>query len=295
MLHKDLRDGVDNLLINCGELRAGDTLLVLHEDPRDGYYDQDVADAVMARAAELGIDATLSVLAFDPLQSELCDKLIRSMQAADRTLFLSRTGDQIRFDDSMRGIRPIMSYTLDAEMLASGMGRAPYQGFVALKDAINALLADATRVRVTCALGSDFSGPGVAFPPTGAEDVTVKRFPLSVFAPVPAERFSGVVVQSGFLTGTGSKRYEPYTCTLRNPIAVRIQGTSIVGIEGDAADVQAAHAHYARVAALFNLNPMTVHSWHAGIHPGCSYATPRSSKIEQPVSASTRDHPGNTD
>ena len=32
---------------------------------------------------------------------------------------------------------------------------------------------------------------------------------------------------------------------------------------------------------MFGLDPLTMHSWHAGIHPGCAYTTPAQSSFER--------------
>lgn len=277
----DLRLGAENLLVTCAELCAGDRLLILHEDPSNGYYDQDIVDAVVDCARDLNIHTDLQTLPFDPMGGAIPQNLIQAMRQADRTVFLSRTGDQIRFDASMSDIHPIMSYALDADMLASGFGGANYTGFVALKNAVNALFASASSIRVTCPLGTDFSGPGAAYPKEGAADVSVTRFPMSVFAPVPANGFSGVLMQDGFLVGTGSKFYEPYGCDLREPLAVHFNNNRLTHFSGHEMDVHCAQMHYEKVGQMFDLDPLTMHSWHAGIHPGCAYKIPAAENFER--------------
>lgn len=280
MLNPDFRAGAKNLLQTCGGLAAGDRLLIVSEDQGHGYYDRALAGEVADCARELGIEVTLSTAPFDPMGERMSAGLQAAMAAADRTLFLSRSGDQIRFGREMPGGRPIMSYALDHEMLSSGFGWANYRGFVAMKDAVNTLMARAGEIRVTCPLGTDFSGPGAAFPETGA-DVSVDRFPMLVFAPIPVVGFSGVIVQEGFLVGTGSKFYDPYGCALQRPIAIRFEETRLREISGAPDDVAAAKAHYQHVGRMFGLDPFTMHSWHAGIHPGCAYRGPAAEDFER--------------
>ncbi|WP_424831460.1 hypothetical protein [Ruegeria sp.] len=281
MLSPDLRAGAENLLVRCGGLSQGDSLLVLCEEPGGGYYDDEIAQAVVDSARALGIETSIRTIPFEPMGGKLASELVSAMRSVDRTLFLSRTGDQIRFDSNMADVRPIMSYALDTGMLASGFGRANYTGFVALKNAINALLSHARRIRVTCPLGTDFSGPGAVFPKDGASDVSVARFPMSVFAPVPARGFSGVVMQDGFLVGTGSKFYKPYGCDLKNRLAVHFTENRLTGFSGHPMDVHCAQMHYEKVGKMFDLDPMTMHSWHAGIHPGCAYSAPAFENFER--------------
>ena len=276
-----LRAGAENLLLRCGGLTQGDSLLVLCEEPGQAYYDDDLTQAVVDCAQSLEIDTSVRKIPFEPLGGHLPSGLAEAMRSVDRTLFLSRTGDQVRFDDGMADVNPIMSYALDKDMLASGFGRANYTGFVALKNAVNDLLANAAHIRVTCPLGTDFVGPGAAFPQRGASDVSIARFPMSVFAPVPAQGFSGVLMQGGFLVGTGSKFYEPYGCDLQEPLAVHFAENRLTGFSGHPMDVHCAQMHYEKVGQMFDLDPMTMHSWHAGIHPGCAYTAPASENYER--------------
>ncbi|WP_162930102.1 hypothetical protein [Pseudophaeobacter sp. EL27] len=281
MQQSDLRLGAENLLVNCGGLSAGDRLLVLQEDPGNSYYDKAIVEAVVTCARDMEIRTELRTIPFEPTGGPIPQSIINAMRQADRTLFLSRTGDQIRFDATMADTRPIMSYALDAEMLASGFGRAHYAGFVALKDAVNAMFAGASSIRVTCPLGTDFSGPGANYAPSGAADVSVTRFPMSVFAPVPAQGFSGVLMQEGFLVGTGSKFYEPYGCDLKEPLAVHFTDNHLTHFKGHEMDVHCAQMHYAEVGQKFNIDPMSMHSWHAGIHPGCAYTLPAADNYQR--------------
>lgn len=280
MSKPNFRAGVENLLLDCGRLSKGDRLLILHEDTALDYYDPALAPAVAAVAQDLGLTTELAPAPFDPSGAILTPELIARMKAADRVLFLSRSGDQIRFSRDLQGVRPIMCYALDQDMLASGFGWASYRGFVALKDRINACLAAASDIRVTCPLGTDFRGPGARFPTRNA-DVTVDRFPMLVYAPVPAEGFAGKIVQSGFLVGTGATFYEPYGCPLDAPVEVHFDNTRLTGFEGPPEQAARARAHYARVGDMLGLDPFTMHSWHAGIHPGCAYPMPAARNYER--------------
>ena len=46
----------------------------------------------------------------------------------------------------------------------------------------------------------------------------------------------------------------------------------ITGFAGDRGVVERVSDHYDRVASLFGIDADVVHSWHAGIHPGCAFA-----------------------
>lgn len=276
----DAKNGARNLLEGCGKLTRGDSLLVLFESEKLGYYDAGLVDSVRDCAKSLGIKTEFLEVPLSRSGAEPSPDLIAKMKTFDRTLFLARLGDQIRFRRSMSGIRPIVSYALDCEMLASGFGQADYGGFVRLKDAVNSAMGAAQKVSITCPLGTDFEGGGVDYPDEH-EDVTIARFPMSVFTPVPTGNFTGTVAQAGFLVGTGSKYYEPYACRLEGVLLVEIEGNRIAGFRGTSADVRAAEAHYRMLAELFDIEKFFVHSWHAGIHPGCDFRQPASSNFER--------------
>lgn len=270
MIENDISKGAQNLLVACGGLSEGDRLLVLYESAKLGYYDRAIVEGVRDCAQQMGLVASFKEVPFNQKVTDPDAALVSQMQAADRTLFLARLGDQIRFRASMDGIRPIVSYALDGDMLASSFGQADYQGFVKLKDVVNAGLAKARDVRVTCPFGTDFGGPCAEYAPT-ASDVTVARFPMSVFTPVPAGNFAGKIAQRGSLVGTGSQYYDPYSCRIEDTLIIHFDGHRLTGFEGTPQDVATAEQHLDLVAGMFNIDKTFVHSWHAGIHPGCDY------------------------
>jgi hypothetical protein len=261
-----------NLLTDCARLAAGDRLLILHEDPALGYYDAEAPRAVAAWARELGIRTTLTGIGFAPDADTIDGETAAMMGAADCTIFFARIGDQVRFRTLPKGTRAVVCYALDFDSLVSGFGTASWSAFTTLAATIDAMLADAREIRVTCPLGTDFSGPGPGHAPRG--DVTISRFPMSVFAPVPAAEFGGTVAISDFLLGTGSKYYAPYGCALDGVLAARFDSGRLLGFEGGLEDVSRAEAHYDAVSSRYGIDRNAVHSWHAGIHPGCAFRTP---------------------
>jgi len=269
----DLLTGVHNLLVTCGGMKRGETLFVLHEGAEDRYYDSAIVEAVRQGADLLGIKTVIKEAPFSPEVSDPHPDMVHEMNAADRTLFLARMGDQIRFRESMARIRPIVSYALDAEMLGSSFGRADYRAFVALKDAVNTCLYNAKEIKVTCPLGTDFTGVQTDDPAVVA-DVTVTRFPMSVFTPVPAQNFTGRIAQKGFLVGTGSQYYDPYACALEGVLTIHFDGNQITGFDGLPEDIETAKNHYEHVGEKYDIDRHFVHSWHVGIHPGCNFTQP---------------------
>lgn len=263
-----LQAGIQNMLRNCGGLAPGQSLLLLSEGADASHYDPALCPEVAQTARDMGLAVTVMELPFSPQAVPPAPQVMAAMAQADTALFLARRGDQLRFDALLASTRPVMCYALDRAMMASAFGRADHRGLLALLKVLNRALAQARHIRVTCPLGTDFQGPGAAFP-AHAGEVTVRRFPLSVFSPVPAQGYAGTIALAGFLTGTGRTYYQPYDLRLDDVLRVQFDGHRITGFSG--ADAPAAQAHYARVAALLNLDAGFIHSWHAGIHPGCGY------------------------
>ncbi len=274
-----LRRGALNLLSNCAKASAGETLLILHEKPELGYYGAGLTEAIAGTARDIGLNVRSREVPFTERVDGVSAELAEVLATSDHVLLLARLGDQLRFQSMPPGARPIVSYVLDTEMLASPFGTAPYQAFVALKAAIDTLMAGAREIRVTCPIGTDFKGrlDSAATP----ADVTVRRFPLSVFTPLAASGFSGRVAVARFLVGTGSQYYRPYHLPLETALFAELDGNRVARWDGPASLVANAQRHYEHVASRFNIEVGFVHSWHAGIHPGCAYRMPAAENYER--------------
>ena len=66
----DLAAGCRNMLLNCARLKAGDSLLIVHEDPALGWYDREMADALADEARTLGIEPHLLQVAGPEVEAE---------------------------------------------------------------------------------------------------------------------------------------------------------------------------------------------------------------------------------
>ncbi len=274
----DLRAGILNMLSGCASMKPGQTLLILTEPPGALHYDPGLAEAIGEVGASIGLRVKELELPHCPEASPPCDADMQAIAAADCALFLTRRGDQLRFHPVLAASAPVMCYALDRAMLASQFGRADHRAFIDLLSCLNAALAQARHIRVSCPLGTDFEGAGARFPATGGE-VSVRRFPLSVFSPVPAAGYRGTIAVAGFLTGTGKSRYAPYDLALSDILQICFDGTQITGFAGT--DAEAARAHYDHVGTRLGIEPRFVHSWHAGMHPGCAYHMQAGANVER--------------
>ncbi len=272
--------GAKNMLLNCADAGAGERLLIAYESPKYGYYDADAVPCVVEAAREMDLDVETLDVGFSPDNPRLTPELVAHFDRADIILFLARLGDQLRFSDMPQGKRIVVNFALDAGLFGSGFGTAHHTAMMALYYQITDAFRQADLVRVTCAAGSDFSGKP-EMPSREDGDTTIRRFPMSVFQPVPARTFSGKVALCGFLTGTGSLYYDDYTLEFDGPVFAILDNGRLAGFEGAASDVAAANAHYDRVSGLFGIDRNFVHSWHAGMHPGCGYFWKASDSYER--------------
>ncbi|MEO1102170.1 MAG: hypothetical protein AAFW98_00320 [Pseudomonadota bacterium] len=263
-----LNKGAQNLLFGCGEFAAGEHVLIVCEDPALGWYDEAAPLAVASEARRAGI--TVEMLTTRAIAAGEDAATDTAVSSAENLIYFARLGDRSRFEAGPSGQRAVMSYAMDAPLLASPYGTTPYAATKALKGAIDRALFGASQITVTCPLGTMVTGDAGDAAPDGA-DVTVRRFPLGVPTPIPAARFCGHVALARYLTPTGSSVYEPASLSLPSPVLAEIRDGRISTFTGEEHVVEAVTAHYRSVADRFCIDPAAVHSFHAGFHNGFAY------------------------
>lgn len=273
--------GLANMLESSVSILPGAKVLIAYEDASLGWYDAELKDQVIAYCREVlsaevesvkvGLPANTPSV---PLEEKLQEKRF------DWIIFLARLGDQGRFDEDRDGPRKLMVYTRRFSQLGSAFGTAPQKAMIALKKVVDALIAKAATITITCPHGTKLTGKpnSKAFQANEgkdgqtqdgvSKDVTVVRFPAAVSTPVSAKTFSGQVVLRQGLTSTGSKVYEPPNLPIASQVVAHVTTGRIERFDGPEEDAQAVRAHYEKVAGLFGIEPMIVHSWHQGLHPG---------------------------
>ncbi len=265
-----LADAAANLLVGCGGFAAGDEIVVCREDPALGWYDGRLAATVAGAADALGIRARVCDVPAPGIPPDADTAAM--LASAANIVFFARLGDQDRFGPSGGLGRRVMVYARDLAALASSFGRMPHAAMLTFKAAMDDVLFSAEEIVITCPDGTRIAGrvPAAARTPK-PPDVTVRRFPLGVPAPVPAAGFSGCVALTDALTPTGNRSYDPPVLFLSAPVLAWVESGRITGFEGASADVAAITAHYRHLGDLFGITPDVVHSWHGGIHPGCRF------------------------
>ena len=265
-----LEKGVHNLLVNCAGVARDDRLAIICEDPSLGWYDGIVPEAVDKTANNMGLHTTVISVNGPSPDCTLPPNAIEALESHDHTVFFARIGDQSRFNLHADAQAPIMSYARSAASLASVYGQFDYRAFFDFKLAIDQTYDNCRQIRITCPFGTDITGT-FTINQTEPGDVGIKRFPIGIHKPIPVDEFSGFVALSKFLVSTGSRSYSPSFTAFDDVVLAKIEGNHIVKFYGPKASVRKISNHYTRVSELFDIEPMYVHSWHAGIHPGCSF------------------------
>lgn len=272
--HLDLAAGADNLLQNCVGVEPGDRLLVVREDARHGFYDCTAPAFVADRARVLGLLVQEIEVGPPGTSRDLPPALTEAMADVDHTVFFARLGDQLRFDGLPGKGTSTVSYAYDVACLGSGFGTTSHALMHDIKSCIERRIVRTEQIRVTCPLGTDLVGRPLGFSDDEMGEVRIKRFPLTVFKPVPALGFSGRIALARWLIGSGSHYYEPYEARLDDTVFAILDRGRAVDFEGPPKVVAAVREHHARVGDMFGIDPFLVHSWHAGFHPQTLYPLP---------------------
>lgn len=277
----DPAEGARNLLAGAAQVRPGDDLLLLVEPSGAGYYEDGMGAFIGARAEALGARPRLLEV---PLTLDIDDvpsSILDAIGQADRTLFLARIGDQMRFRPLPGAGRKVMSYALDFDLLGSPFATAPHALMTAVLERLTARIRQARRCTVTCPAGTQLTmslQPAEASKPL---DFTVSTFPVMIVPPVPAAEASGRLVLSQTLTSTYVHAYPDSVVPLPTPLTLHLQGGEITGFDGAPDIVARAQAQVSRVQALLGGPALRVGSWHAGINPMTWFPRPALSDIDR--------------
>ncbi len=267
-----LRAGIDNLLFNCIEAKPGDSLAIVSEQGRDDHYSATLDKVIEAHARNRSLDVTIVAAPFGENASNFPAHIREAIESNDHTLFLARIGDQLRFSEHGYGGNLTMCYALDEQSFASAFCSAHYKFFVSLKSLINAALFGEKQIVITCPSGTRLEGISPLDPADdNVDDVTIRRFPMTVFRPIPANTFSGRLALSRWLCPTGSRFYAPNCVLIDGIVFALVENGRIVDFEGKEREVRKIREHYDFVADKFGIEGDVIHSWHAGFHPQNGY------------------------
>ena len=271
MDQKILNKSINNLLKNCAELNKNDSLLIISEDSKYGWYDKETSVVVYNYAKKkLGLNTEFLIVGEPENNSK--NTVEKILDDYDCVIFFARIGDQERFEEPSSNTKRIMSYARNIDSLCSSFASTNYLEMIKFKDVINKIFFESSNIKISCPLGTELKGEIEKKDTDKNKDTSVLRFPVVVPAPILARTFSGEIVLSGYLTSTGSKVYKPISLKIDSPITANIVNGKINSFYGNKKVVEKVEKHYETVSKFFNIERNIVHSWHAGLNPGIHYS-----------------------
>jgi len=265
--------GARSLLEDAIGAKTGDTLAIVAEDPALGFYDKLVPECVADVARTIGIAPTIIKIGNHAGLEHMPTVVDDALRNFDHVLFQSRLGDTLRFADIPGGASKTMSYALDISVLGGASCTVPHRVMEEIRSAYNQHADSAESWQITCPNGTNISGTqDTALVQLGeAEDFTITRFPVCAPRPISCSSANGVVALTHWLMASGNQPYPDDELLLPDVIMAQVENGRIMELEGPVDLTRKIRSHYNRVGEYLNLDPWNVHSWHAGINPGCSY------------------------
>ena len=259
------------------------TIAIIAEDPGLGIYDAMVPEVVADVATSLGIKTLIIPVGDHAGLDDIPPDVAKALSDCDHVFFHSRLGDTLRFSEIPGSATKTMSYALDLSVLGGASCTVPHRVMEEIRAAFDAHADTAKTWRITCANGTDISGTqNVAAVARGeAEDFTVTRYPVCAPRPLTCNTATGVVALTHWLMASGNRQYPNDEIMLDHAVYAHVENGRIKDFDGPAALIDTIRAQYERVGALFELDPWNVHSWHAGINPGCGYPVNGARNIER--------------
>ena len=263
--------GAENLLVNCAKARAGENILIVGETGPSPYFDALLCDDVASVAGRLGMRPEV-VMTVPGADAGAFPEVVRAaMKTADRTIFFSRLGDQVRFSLGPEQNRAVMAYTLTRKHLGAPFATVDFETMKTLHNALLEMILAAQSYRISGACGTDLTGTIRKGRKDAVADFALELFPVMIFPPVVCDDVNGTYVIKHFVTSSSTRAYEDSVLILDTPIRAKVENSRMVSFDGPDALVARLKAHLVRAAALTGGDPMTINSWHTGINPNTFY------------------------
>lgn len=285
----DVRSAARNMLVDGCDMKAGDEVLILNEN---GITEPAVSDIIEDEARKLG--GRVHVMWTDTVKGpeDLPPSVVKAFESPDVTVFNHMIAGVLRLVPfNGRGMK-MLNFLQTWDQLGSPFGRVPYKVWLEVLKELGPRLGQARTWRITCPLGSDFSGsiPQPGQSPRGGkatdakstgDGFTLRTFPLGVCQVFGSMQASGRLAVR-WLTPSGVHVFEPNGIALPSPVMLEIDNGHITGFEGDAEAVSQLRAYMEKCGSEMGKDPYIVNSWHAGINPRCGVtAGPEQQGLDQ--------------
>ena len=279
-LDPDLREGAHNLLLDCVGMERGDGVLLVGEEHARAFFDPVVCQVLAEAVRELGGRPTIVIAPETHGPEDFPDEIVRAMGGMEHTIFVSRLGDQIRFQEVEGRGTKTMCYLHDVEYLRNSFARVPYGIFSEVNDLIQREIALRHHCRITCPRGTDLAGP-VLGDDEAMEDFSVRQFPVMIIPPIGARGLSGRLVLDRWLLSTSTHFYEESLLVLPDRLVAHLEEGRIVAIDGRQEEVARVRRHCENIASRSGGEAFRVHAWHAGTNPSTFFNGRAEDNIEK--------------
>lgn len=279
----DPRAGATSLIQDAIGAKTGESIAIIAEDPGLGIYDAMVPECLADVAQDLGIRTEIIPVGDHAGVENIPPDVLRALSDFDHVFFHARLGDTMRFSDIPGSASKTMSYALDISILGGPSCTVPHRVMEEVRRAYDRKADSTPEWHITCPNGTDLRGTqDVESVARGeAEDFTVTRYPVCAPRPIACSTANGVVALSHWLMASGNRPYPDDELLLPEPILAHVADGRIKRFEGPAEMIAQIEAHYRRVGEYLDVDPWNVHSWHAGINPGCSYPVRGTRNLER--------------
>ena len=266
-----LEAGAYNLLENCAEMCSGERLLIVGEKGDNLYFDPQLCKDLAEVASKLGIVS--EILLAEPVSdaSQFPENVKNAMKKADRTIFFSRLGDQVRFSLKKQKAKPIMAYTLNRRYLAAPFATVDFKVMEKVHDALVELILNSAEYKILGSCGTKLDSKINKRKEKTIVDFAIKLFPIMIFPPVNCDQMQGVLVIKRFVTSSSTRAYENSVLVLDEPIFATIDNSRIVEFKGPKFLIEKLKGQLERAALITGGDPYKVNSWHTGINPNTFY------------------------
>lgn len=267
----ELEPGARNLLESCAGAKAGDKVLLVGEVGEDLYFEPELCRDVALIAKKLGMHPNIIMAAPVADATEFPANVRKAMEVADRTIFFSRLGDQVRFSLDGENTKAVMTYTLSRKHLAAPFASADFNVMKGMHDALLEVIVGAKSYTITDANGTDLCGELKSSGGEAVADFALELFPVMIFPPVNCDALNGTLVIDHFVTSSSTRAYENSILVLDTAIKATVRDCRMVDFEGPDALVARLKSQLERAAALTGGDPYLINSWHTGINPNTFY------------------------
>lgn len=259
--------GIDNLLINCAEVKAAANVLFINEP--SFFVERDAIVAIEERARQLGakVKSIWTDRAAGP--ESISPSIIREIEVADITIFNHTMGAMLRLRPIAGGGIRVLNYATTRSLLESDYARVPHDLWA---EASKIAIGEINRVRrwhITCELGTEVEGVvpeseihGI----TGMDAFAIRTFPIGTHRPTSSMNARGRLAVRWF-TSASLHDFGSQGIKLDEPIMLEFADGKITGFTGNQKVINRTIGYLEEVGNRTKKEGLMINSWHAGINP----------------------------